>query len=84
MKLRETARNSSKAEMNEKLVGKSGSFGRFKQNNSTKETKKEGASDGERTNNVTKRLFMRRARMDERDKDDGGSSSSSGQRWGSF
>ena len=32
LKLRETARNSSKAEMNEKLVGKSGSFGRFKQN----------------------------------------------------
>jgi len=84
MKLRETARNSSKAEMNEKLVGKSGSFGRFKQNNSTKETKKEGASDGEVTNNVTKRLLMRRARMDERDKDNGGNSSSSGQRWGSF
>jgi predicted RNA-binding protein with PIN domain len=100
MKLREMARNSSKAEMNEKLVGKSGSFGRFKRQNNTatKATKnkdatttttnKKEASDGEGTN-VTKRLLMRRARMDENANDDdrsssSSSSSSSGQRWGSF
>jgi len=99
MKLREAARNSSKAEMNEKLVGKSGSFGRFKQNNTTTKatknkdattttTNKKEASDGEgQGTNVTKRLLMRRARMDENANDDdrsSSSSSSSGQRWGSF
>ena len=95
MKLREMARNSSKAEMNEKLVGKSGSFGRFKRQNNTatKATKnkdatttnKKEASDGEGTN-VTKRLLMRRARMDENANDDdrSSSSSSSSGRWGSF
>ena len=47
MKLREMARNSSKAEMNEKLVGKSGSFGRFKRQNNTttKATKNKDAID---------------------------------------
>ena len=91
LKLRETARNSSKAEMNEKLVGKSGSFGRFKQNSnrdkSNATTTAANKEEGERTN-VAKRLLMRRARADERNRnnnngsDDGGSGSY--QRWGSL
>ena len=95
LKLRETARNSSKAEMNEKLVGKSGSFGRFKQNsnrdksNATTKTaaNKEEEEEGERTN-VAKRLLMRRARADERNRNNNNGSddgeSGSYQRWGSF
>ena len=95
LKLRETARNSSKAEMNEKLVGKSGSFGRFKQNsnrdksNATTKTaaNKEEEEEGERTN-VAKRLLMRRARADERNRNNNNGSddgeSGSYQRWGSL
>ena len=97
LKLRETARNSSKAEMNEKLVGKSGSFGRFKQNsnrdksNATTKTaankeEEEEEEEGERTN-VAKRLLMRRARADERNRNNNGSDdgeSGSYQRWGSL
>ena len=96
LKLRETARNSSKAEMNEKLVGKSGSFGRFKQNsnrdksNATTNTaanKEEEEEEGERTN-VAKRLLMRRARADERNRNNNNGSddgeSGSYQRWGSL
>ena len=98
LKLRETARNSSKAEMNEKLVGKSGSFGRFKQNSNrdksnattktaaNKEEEEEG-EEGERTN-VAKRLLMRRARADERNRNNNNGSddgeSGSYQRWGSL
>ena len=98
LKLRETARNSSKAEMNEKLVGKSGSFGRFKQNSNrdksnattktaaNKEEEEEEEEEGERTN-VAKRLLMRRARADERNRNNNGSDdgeSGSYQRWGSL
>ena len=98
LKLRETARNSSKAEMNEKLVGKSGSFGRFKQNsnrdksNATTKTaankeEEEEEEEGERTN-VAKRLLMRRARADERNRNNNNGSddgeSGSYQRWGSL
>ena len=92
LKLRETARNSSKAEMNEKLVGKSGSFGRFKQNsnrdksNATKTAANKEEEEGERTN-VAKRLLMRRARADERNRNNNGSDdgeSGSYQRWGSL
>ena len=93
LKLRETARNSSKAEMNEKLVGKSGSFGRFKQNSNrdksnatTKTAANKEEEEGERTN-VAKRLLMRRARADERNRNNNGSDdgeSGSYQRWGSL
>ena len=90
LKLRETARNSSKAEMNEKLVGKSGSFGRFKQNSnrdkSNATTTAANKEEGERTN-VAKRLLMRRARADERNRNNNGSDddeSGSYQRWGSL
>ena len=93
LKLRETARNSSKAEMNEKLVGKSGSFGRFKQNSNrdksnatTKTAANKDEEEGERTN-VAKRLLMRRARADERNRNNNGSDdgeSGSYQRWGSL
>ena len=94
LKLRETARNSSKAEMNEKLVGKSGSFGRFKQNSNrdksnatTKTAANKEEEEGERTN-VAKRLLMRRARADERNKNNNNGSddgeSGSYQRWGSL
>ena len=93
LKLRETARNSSKAEMNEKLVGKSGSFGRFKQNSNrdksnatTKTAANKEEEEGERTN-VAKRLLVRRARADERNRNNNGSDdgeSGSYQRWGSL
>ena len=90
LKLREAARNSSKAEMNEKLVGKSGSFGRFKQNSnrdkSNATTTAANKEEGERTN-VAKRLLMRRARADERNRNINGSDddeSGSYQRWGSL
>ena len=91
LKLRETARNSSKAEMNEKLVGKSGSFGRFKQNSNRDKsnattTAANKEEEGERTN-VAKRLLMRRARADERNRNNNGSDddeSGSYQRWGSL
>ena len=93
LKLRETARNSSKAEMNEKLVGKSGSFGRFKQNSNrdksnatTNTAANKEEEEGERTN-VAKRLLMRRARADERNRNNNGSDdgeSGSYQRWGSL
>ena len=90
LKLREAARNSSKAEMNEKLVGKSGSFGRFKQNSnrdkSNATTTAANKEEGERTN-VAKRLLMRRARADERNRNNNGSDddeSGSYQRWGSL
>ena len=94
LKLRETARNSSKAEMNEKLVGKSGSFGRFKQNSNrdksnatTKTAANKEEEEGERTN-VAKRLLMRRARADERNRNNNNGSddgeSGSYQRWGSL
>ena len=91
LKLREAARNSSKAEMNEKLVGKSGSFGRFKQNSNRDKsnattTAANKEEEGERTN-VAKRLLMRRARADERNRNNNGSDddeSGSYQRWGSL
>ena len=91
LKLREAARNSSKAEMNEKLVGKSGSFGRFKQNSNRDKsnattTAANEEEEGERTN-VAKRLLMRRARADERNRNNNGSDddeSGSYQRWGSL
>ena len=91
LKLREAARNSSKAEMNEKLVGKSGSFGRFKQNSNRDKsnattTAANKEEEGERTN-VAKRLLMRRARVDERNRNNNGSDddeSGSYQRWGSL
>ena len=91
LKLREAARNSSKAEMNEKLVGKSGSFGRFKQNSNRDKsnattTAANKEEEGERTN-VAKRLLMRRARADERNGNNNGSDddeSGSYQRWGSL
>ena len=91
LKLREAARNSSKAEMNEKLVGKSGSFGRFKQNSNRDKsnattTAANKEEEGERTN-VAKRLLMRRARADERNRNINGSDddeSGSYQRWGSL
>ena len=54
-KLREMARNSSKAEMNEKLVGKSGSFGRFKQNNTTRDKKNSSGSDDEQERSFGRR-----------------------------
>ena len=91
LKLREAARNSSKAEMNEKLVGKSGSFGRFKQNSNRDKsnattTAANKEEEGERTN-VAKRLLMFRARADERNRNNNGSDdveSGSYQRWGSL
>ena len=62
MKLRESARNTAKAEMDEKLTGKNGSFTRFKQQQQQRTT------TTTTTTNISKQLIMRNVIMDEKEK----------------